>query len=194
MIYLVRHGRTALNAAGLLQGRVDEPLDEVGVRQLTQVGERLAVEAPGATVISSPLLRARQSSDLLADALGVSDVEVDDRWIELDYGVFDATPVSEVPADIWQAWRTDPDFRPDGGESFAELDDRVHRACDDLLERHVGADVIVVSHVSPIKSAVAWSLGADPAIAHRSRLGQAAICRIDISRNGPVLVSFNEGG
>lgn len=194
MIYLVRHGRTALNAAGLLQGRVDEPIDEVGVRQLTQVGERLAVEAPGAAVISSPLLRARQSSALLASAVGVSDVDVDERWIELDYGVFDAMPVADVPPDIWQSWRTDPEFRPEGGESFAELDDRVHQACDELAVRFAGADVIVVSHVSPIKSAVAWSLGADPAIAHRSRLGQAAICRIDISRNGPVLVSFNEGG
>jgi len=68
----------------------------------------------------------------------------------------------------------------------------VHSACEQWATQAAGADIIVVSHVSPIKSAVAWALGAHPSIAHRSRLGQAAVCRIDIGRAGPTLVSFNE--
>ena len=60
--------------------------------------------------------------------------------------------------------------------------------------RRAGRDrnVVVVSHVSPIKSAVAWALGAGVEIAWRSHLSHASICRIDIRRNGPVLYAFNE--
>ena len=193
MIILVRHGRTSLNAHGLLQGRVDEPLDELGRRQIETVATRLASQLDVAAIVSSPLTRAQQSAGILADRLGHPDpVEIDERWIELDYGVLDTQPVGTVPASVWESWRTDPDFAPDGGESFGSLDARVHSACEQWATQAAGADIIVVSHVSPIKSAVAWALGAHPSIAHRSRLGQAAVCRIDIGRAGPTLVSFNE--
>ena len=192
MIYLVRHGRTALNAAGCLQGRVDEPLDDVGVRQATGVARRLMDEAPNAQVWSSPLRRARETAQILVGARSDNAVQIDERWIELDYGVLDGVPVGDVPAATWQSWRTDPAFRPDGGESFGELDARVHAACEAIRASWDGGDLVIVSHVSPIKSAVAWALGADPSVAHRSRLDQAAVCRIDIGRQGPVLVGFNE--
>ena len=193
MIVLVRHGRTSLNAHGLLQGRVDEPLDELGRRQIETVATRLATQLEVAAIVSSPLARAQQSAGILADRLGHPDpVEIDERWIELDYGVLDTQPVGTVPASVWESWRTDPDFAPEGGESFGSLDARVHSACEQWATQAAGADIIVVSHVSPIKSAVAWALGAHPSIAHRSRLGQAAVCRIDIGRAGPTLVSFNE--
>jgi broad specificity phosphatase PhoE len=193
VIVLVRHGRTSLNAHGLLQGRVDEPLDELGRRQIETVATRLATQLEVAAIVSSPLARAQQSAGILADRLGHPDpVEIDERWIELDYGVLDTQPVGTVPASVWESWRTDPDFAPEGGESFGSLDARVHSACEQWATQAAGADIIVVSHVSPIKSAVAWALGAHPSIAHRSRLGQAAVCRIDIGRAGPTLVSFNE--
>jgi len=193
MIVLVRHGRTSLNAHGLLQGRVDEPLDDIGRRQIDTVASRLITQLDVAAVVASPLSRARQSAEIIADRLGHPEpVHIDERWIELDYGVLDTQPVGTVPASVWESWRTDPHFAPDGGESFASLDARVHEACREWSERAAGRDIVVVSHVSPIKSAVAWALGADPAIAHRSRLGQGAVCRIDIGRFGPTMVSFNE--
>lgn len=188
----MRHGRTALNAAGCLQGRVDEPLDDVGVRQATGVARRLMDEAPNAQVWSSPLRRARETAEILVGARTDDAVQIDERWIELDYGVLDGVPVGDVPAATWQSWRTDPTFRPDGGESFGELDARVRAACEAIRASWDGGDLVIVSHVSPIKSAVAWALGADPSVAHRSRLDQAAVCRIDIGRQGPVLVGFNE--
>jgi len=193
-IILVRHGRTALNAAGLLQGRVDEPVDAVGEAQAAAVATRLAAEVEPVAVITSPLSRARRTGEILCAAAGWASVpvSVDDRWIELDYGIYDRCPAGEVPADVWHGWRTDPTFRPDGGECFGDLDRRVRDACEDLATRAAGGDVVVVSHVSPIKAAVAWALGADPGVAHRSRLDQAAVCRIEVGRSGPVLLSFNE--
>jgi broad specificity phosphatase PhoE len=68
----------------------------------------------------------------------------------------------------------------------------VRAACVDLVESAIDRVVVVTSHVSPIKAAVAWALGAPPSISWRCFLDQAAICRIMCTPNGPMLVGFNE--
>jgi alpha-ribazole phosphatase len=192
VIILVRHGRTQLNAAHCLQGRVDAELDEVGENQATAVGAYLAQRDKPAKIISSPLRRAQQTAHRIATHFSIDDVVTDDRWIEIDYGVYDGLPLGDVPREVWNRWRTEPEFTPEGGESFAAMHQRVHAACEELAANDVDGDVIIVSHVSPMKSASAWALGADPAVSHRSRLDQAAICRIDVGGANPVLVTFNE--
>jgi broad specificity phosphatase PhoE len=183
---LVRHGRTAANAAGLLLGRLDPGLDEVGVEQ----AERLAAAiGPVQRVVSSPLRRARETAERLGHP-----VDVDERWVALDYGDLDGRPAREVGADVWDRWRSDPTFVPAGGESIAALSVRVAAACEDLLVDAAEADVVVVSHVSPIKAAVAWALGAGVETAWRSHLDPASISRIAAGPRGPVLRSFNETG
>lgn len=184
MLILVRHGRTALNASGRLQGRLDEPLDDVGQLQAKAVAERVG---PIDELIASPLLRARQT----ADAFGFPYV-VDERWIELSYGEYEGMPVGDVPSEAWRRWREDPDFEPVGGESLTTLDQRVRAACEDIAGRARDRTIAVVSHVSPIKTAVAWALGVGVEISWRSHLSHASICRIDIRRTGPVLLTFNE--
>jgi broad specificity phosphatase PhoE len=185
VLILVRHGRTALNASGCLQGRIDEPLDEVGHAQAKAVAAHVgAVDE----IISSPLVRALQT----ADAFGMS-YTTDERWIELSYGELEGRPTSDaLSAEAWDHWRGDPSFAPPGGESLIELDARVRTAMAELAERSADRAVAVVSHVSPIKAAVAWVLGAPIDIAWRSQLSQASICRIDITRRGPILTAFNE--
>ena len=184
MLILVRHGRTAANAAGQLQGRLDQPLDDLGVRQALAVA---AYVGPVDEVISSPLLRARQT----AEAFGLP-VHLDERWIEIAYGKYEGMPHGDVPSEVWNFWRTDANFVPEGGESAAAVDVRVRDACDELVERIGDRDIVVVSHVSPMKAAVAWALGVDFAIAWRTHLSHAAVCRIEIRPQGPVLFSFNE--
>ena len=184
MLIVVRHGRTEANAAGLLLGRHDPPLDLLGIEQAGRVARAVA---PVDRVVSSPLQRALET----AAAFGLP-VETDDRWTELDYGEFDGLPVTDVPEAIWQRWRADADFAPPGGESIAELTRRVHMACDDLCDDAQTANVVVVSHVSPIKAAVAWALGVGPEVAWRTHLDPASITRIVVGRRGPVLRSFNE--
>jgi broad specificity phosphatase PhoE len=88
VLVLVRHGRTAANAERKLQGHLDLPLDDVGMAQVAEVA--VGWTSPD-RVISSPLVRARQT----AEAFGMP-YEVDDRWIELDYGTLDGVPTSDV--------------------------------------------------------------------------------------------------
>lgn len=183
MLILVRHGQTELNASGRLQGRIDVALTEQGRRQAAA----LAAALPAESVVCSPLARARQT----AEAFGVP-VTVDERWIEMDYGSYDGAPLSAVPSDEWARWRSDPTYRPPGGESVADVGMRVRAALAELVEEARTRDVVVVSHVSPVKAAVAWALGVGDEITWRMHLSLAAISRIGFGEAGPVLHSFNE--
>ena len=190
MLVLVRHGETEANAAGLLLGRAESPLTSRGLAQAEGVGRLLE----GAVrLVSSPLARARDT----AGALGLGlPVEIDERWIEVDYGEYDGQALGAVPAEVWQHWRHDTGFRPPGGESLAELGLRVREACEELFaEPDAGArrhgDVVVVSHVSPIKAAVAWALGAGDALAWRLYLATASVTTIAWGVDGPVLRRYN---
>jgi broad specificity phosphatase PhoE len=184
MLLLVRHGRTDANAQGLLLGRLDPPLSEEGRRQAAT----LAAKIPdGARVIASPLLRTRET----AEAFG-RPVELDERWIELDYGELDGCRPEEVSENVWARWRTDASFVPAGGESLAALGNRVRSACDELSAEAAEDDVVVVSHVSPIKAAIAWALAVDDNVAWRMFVRDASITRVAIAEHGPVLLSFNE--
>lgn len=210
MLILLRHGQTEANASGLLQGRADLPLTERGRAQAAAAAARLPA---GAAVVCSPLRRARETAQIVAETLaaavpsgppaGVAGpagsappatavVTVDDRWIELDYGEWDGRPVRDVPAGEWAAWRDDIGFRPPGGESLSDLGRRVRGACEDLAVPAAAGDVIIVSHVSPIKAAVAWALGVGDETSWRMFMGVAGICRIAIGERGPSLHSYNE--
>lgn len=183
VLYLVRHGRTEANAGGRLQGRLDLPIDDVGRVQAAAI---TSVVTSVDRVISSPSLRAQQT----AAVFGL-ELELDERWLEMDYGDFDGLPLSEVPRDQWQQWISDPDFRPPGGESLREMGKRVYEACDDLLEAARQHDIVVVSHATPIKAAMSWALGVDVGITWRIQIDQASITKIIIRDRGPALAAFN---
>ena len=140
-------------------------------------------------VISSPLRRAVDT----AAALG-AEPEIDERWIELDYGDLDGAELASVPRDLWDRWQRDPAFRPPGGESLAAVGRRVREACDELVASAVEHEVVVVSHVSPIKAAVAWALSVGDQISWRLFLAPGSITRIAVGPRGAVVRSFNEVG
>jgi broad specificity phosphatase PhoE len=186
VLVLVRHGQTDANARGLLQGRVDLPLSELGRRQARALAPLVSKDA---RIVASPLQRALET----AAAFGRDD-EVDDRWIELDYGDFDGRPISDVTPETWAAWRADPHFTLPGGESLVTLGARVRGACEELLDEARERDVVVVSHVSPIKAALAWTLGVGDEVGWRLFVRVASITRVVIGPWGPTLHSFNEVG
>lgn len=187
MLILVRHGQTRINAGGLLQGRIDPPLDETGRTQAAAIGRTVRARFPGAEIVSSPLVRARETAAAIS-----GEVSIDERFVELDYGDFDGKAMTDVPAETWAKWRSDPHFRPPNGESLVELDLRVRPALEELAARATESDIVVVSHVSPIKSAVTWALGVGPEATWRCSLDRASICVVAVSARGPALVTFND--
>lgn len=186
MLILVRHGRTAVNAAGRFQGRLDAALDELGRRQ-AEATAALLTAVPIDAVVTSPLLRARQTAAVFGGP-----VTVDDRWIELDYGTWDDTPVADVTPETWQRWRSDETFTPPGGESLQDLGLRVRDAVAELIVQADERNIVVVSHVSPIKAAVAWALGGTDTLTWKLVLSTASVTRLQRRGDGAALVSFNE--
>jgi len=192
MLILVRHGESVANAQGLLLGRTDAELTRSGREQA--VAARSLLRAPVAEVRTSPLSRARDTAELLAPRLPLT---VDDRWVEVDYGEFECQPLGGIPASVWQQWQSDRGFRPAGGETLAEVDVRIAAACEELFAadgsgaRRPDGDVVVVSHVTPIKAAVAWALGTAD-LYWRLHLRTASVTRIGWNRDTPILHGFNE--
>jgi broad specificity phosphatase PhoE len=189
VIALVRHGRTEANRAGLLLGRADPPLDDTGRVQASVLAATFT-DRPLA-VVSSPLRRTVATAEAIAAPWGLA-VETDDRLIELDYGEWDERPLSDVPVEAWVRWRDEPTFAPPGGESLADVQRRVATCVAELLERAGDATIVAVSHVSPIKAAAAWALGAGPELSWRLRLDVASITKIVQGPAAPVLVTWNE--
>lgn len=181
------------NAERLLVGRTDAELTQKGMAQASSIGTLL--RDPILTLRSSPLSRACDTAALFAPGVPV---EVDDRWVEVNYGEYECQPLQDIPADVWREWQRDPSFRPAVGESLAEVDVRVAAACDELFAadgfgaRTPGADVVVVSHVTPIKAAVAWALGMTAELSWRLHLQTASVSRIGWGNGHPVLHGFNE--
>jgi broad specificity phosphatase PhoE len=183
VLLLVRHGETAANTQGLLLGRADPPLTALGLDQALAV----ACALPSPTlVVSSPLLRAKQT----AAAFG-RPVEIDERWTELDYGDYDGLAPASVADEVWARWRADVDYAPPGGESLAALGRRVRAACIDLSTAATTSTVVVVTHVSPIKAALAWALDVSDRVAWRLYVEDASVSRIDIDDRGLVVRWFN---
>ncbi len=187
---MVRHGRTAHNASRRLLGRLDVELDPLGERQAVAVAGSPAL-AGVERVVTSPLLRTRRTAETIAEVTGAS-VEVDQRWVELDYGVYDGLPLAEVPEAVWASWDADPSWAPESGESLAAVATRVRAACEELWVEAASRDVAVVSHVSPIKAALAWAMGFPEQVAPKLFIEVASLHRIGPGRHGPTLWSLNE--
>ncbi len=187
MIIFARHGETEANRQRLALGRADPPLTERGNRQAAALAEGIA-QKDIATVFTSPLLRARETARPIAAAAN-AELVVDDRLIELDYGEWDGKSFPDLPPDALSRWRNDPAFAPPGGESLRAVLLRIESFCTEVLD---GPTVVAVSHVSPIKAAVSWALGAGEELGWRMFLDLASITRIAGSAGQGSLVGFND--
>ncbi|MFM7060298.1 MAG: histidine phosphatase family protein [Actinomycetes bacterium] len=188
MILLARHGQTGANRDGLLVGRIDPPLTALGVEQAERLGDVLA-RSGAIRVVSSPLERTRRTAAAIAARLDL-EVEIDERIVEMDYGAWDGTPLADIPIETWRRWRTDAGFCPPDGESLRDVARRVGDAMGEWLT--ADGPVIAVTHVSPIKAALTWALGAPETMAWRMYVEVASISRIGLRQGAPCMLGFND--
>jgi broad specificity phosphatase PhoE len=195
VLIFLRHGRTAYNAEGRLQGQYDSPLDEVGWQQAEAVGVHLRENYDVVRVVTSAMTRTRQTVE--AAGLLHLPTTVDDRWREIDFGAYDQRRIQDVNVDLGAKWAEDPEWTPDGGaESIATLHRRIGTALVDVLAAHdrsaPGAAIVVVSHATPIKSAIAHVALGGPPMIQRLQIGLASVSTVARNRGVSVLTSFNE--
>jgi len=186
---LLRHGQTPLSVEKRFSGTGDPPLTELGQAQAAAAAARLSTSAATA-VVSSPLTRARQTAQVVADALGL-EVEVEEGLRETDFGDWEGHTFAEVRAK-WprelDAWLTSTAVAPPFGESFDATTTRVRLARDAVLARHADATVVVVSHVSPIKTLLRLALDAPPSALYRMHLDLACLSEVQWFADGPAVV------
>jgi ribonuclease H / adenosylcobalamin/alpha-ribazole phosphatase len=191
---LLRHGQTPMSVKKQYAGRSDAPLTDAGVAQAAAAAKRLA-SAGIAAIVASPLLRTVQTAEQVAAVTGLP-VVTEDGFRETDFGAWEGLTFAEVrerwPSEM-TAWLADPQVAPPGGESFTEVSERVSAALHRVLAGRTGQRILVVSHVTPIKTLVAAALLAPSAALYRMHLDVAALCEIDWYADGPaVLRSFND--
>jgi broad specificity phosphatase PhoE len=137
-LFLVRHGQTALNAGGVLRGRLDPPLDAIGRKEATAVAEAIG-QAGIDLVVASPLLRAVETATPIAEGAGV-DLETDERLLDRDYGSWAGKPKEKLIA-RWGSLDAAPDVEP-AAEVFARGMD----ALLDVASRLRSGAAVLVTH------------------------------------------------
>ncbi len=194
---LLRHGETPLSAERRFAGRGDIPLTDGGRHQAAAAARRLAARGGVEIVVSSPLRRALRTAEAAARATGAP-LAVEDDLVETDFGKWEGMSFAEAAAqwpEEMSAWLAGADAAPPGGESFAATARRVLGALDRLLAAHQGKTLLLVSHVTPIKTMACRALLAPPAALFRIHLSVASLCEIDWFADGPALVrSLNDTG
>ncbi len=178
---LLRHGETALSTERRFAGRGDIPLTGAGLEQAAAAAARLAARGGIDVIVTSPLRRARQTAEAVARATGAP-LQADDGLAETDFGRWEGLTFAEASArwpDAVTAWLASADVAPPGGESFAAVGRRVNAAVDRLLAAHRYRTLLLVSHVTPIKTVLRHALDAGPSVLFRLHLDLASVSIAD---------------
>lgn len=194
-LLLLRHGQTELSRQRRYSGRGNPELTDTGRRQAADAARYLAGKGGIAAVVSSPLSRAYDTARAAADALGL-DVRVDDDLIETDFGDWEGLTFLEAAErhpEVHGRWLRDASLPPPGGESFDEVSQRVQRVRDRLIAEHGESTVLVVSHVTPIKTLLRLALDAGASVLYRLHLDLASLSIAEFYPDGGASVRlFND--
>ncbi|WP_404949307.1 bifunctional RNase H/acid phosphatase [Streptomyces sp. ARC14] len=180
---LLRHGETLLTPEKRFSGSggTDPELSAIGRDQAARAAAHFAALGTVQEIVSSPLRRCRETAAAVADRLGL-DIRIEDGLRETDFGAWEGLTFGEVReryGDDLTTWLADPETAPTGGgESFAEVAERVAAARDRLTARYAGRTVLLVTHVTPIKTLVRLALEAPAKAMFRMELSAASISTV----------------
>lgn len=190
-LVLVRHGVTDHTIDKLFSGGLgssNPPLNDEGREQARATGEWLApLSGTFDALVSSPVRRTRETAEILAEFFDL-EIEEEHGIAEMEFGTWDGMSFTEVhekwPDEI-SSWLGDLESAPHGGESFRAVEKRVLEGRDRMVSSYAGRTVVVVSHVTPIKTLVADALGAPLDAVYRMELAPASVTVISYFRGGP---------
>ena len=154
-IIFLRHGQAKNNVERVLAGRTPGfPLTDTGIKQAEATAELLAHMNISA-IYSSPIQRAQHTAEIVGKHNSV-DVTIDDRLIELDLGKFTGVPYDEIFTSngnvFMKFYNGDLEIAHNGVETFADVKKRVLSIVDNVLEKHPDGNVVLVTHMDPIKA------------------------------------------
>ncbi|MFD5824936.1 bifunctional RNase H/acid phosphatase [Lentzea sp. NPDC060358] len=191
-LILLRHGQTALSVERRYSGRGDHELTELGLEQAEKAAERLSKVDGIAAVVSSPLRRAAQTARKLADKIG-AEVVTHQGLIETDFGTWEGLTFAEAAAqdpEVHRRWLGDTSVKPPNGESFDEVHARVRKARAEIIAEYGGSTVVVVSHVTPIKTLLRQALDVGPQFLFRMHLDLTGVSIAEFYPDGHASVKL----
>lgn len=190
-LLLVRHGRSAWNAQGRIQGQFDIELDEEGWRQAHQVAARIKPMAIAA-IYSSPLQRARATAESIGTQLNLP-VTCDERLMEYQFGVVSGLTWDELVAqhpELAKRWADDAWTVPiEGSEGRVNFAARVKAVMDEIIARHPVDQVVVVAHGGTFNVYLAKMLGLDLKRRHPFHFGNTSLSSVEV-KNGVFSVHY----
>jgi len=183
---LVRHGETAWNAEGRVQGQLDVPLSEVGRAQARAVAAALALERFDA-IYSSDLVRVRQTAAPAAERLGMP-VALETALRERHYGMFERHTYAEVreryPAEYARFRDKDPEFDFGSGEALKAFERRALDCVAALIERHAGQSLLVFTHGGVLEMVYRHATGRGLSSPRDFEIPNAALNRVEAGPAG----------
>ena len=192
-LFLIRHGRSTWNAARRIQGQADPPLDGVGREQARRLAERLREDAP-VVLYTSPLHRARETAEIIGEALGVP-VAPDERLKEYDVGDITGltwAQIGEQHPDVAQRWAEDPESLViPGEEGDAPFRARVAAVFGEMISRHAGETMGVVAHGGTLGAYLNHLLGL-PSRFSPFRFANASLSIVELNPVRPRIVLLND--
>ena len=189
-LLLLRHGETALSVQHRYSGRGNPELTERGRQQATAAARHLGRRGEIAAVVSSPLSRARETAEAVAQALGTS-VTLDEGLIETDFGQWEGLTFREAAErdpELHRRWLADTSVAPPAGESFDAVHRRVAQVRDELVRSYGGSTILVVSHVTPVKTLLRMALDCGPSLLYRLHLDLASLSIAEFYPDGGAAV------
>ncbi len=164
-IIFLRHGQAKNNVDKILAGRTEGvPLTETGISQAQHAAELLTHMKIGA-IYSSPIQRAKHTAEIVGEKNSI-DVTIDDRLIELDMGKFTGKSYSEIISErgnvFEKFYNGDLEIAHNGVETFDQVKKRVKSIVDHVIEKHEDQNVVLVTHMDPIKAMISTVVDLSP--------------------------------
>ena len=176
MICIIRHGKTELNKANVLQGRSNYPLNNEGIKQAQKAADMLK-DIEFDYVYSSPLIRAVHTAEIVAPN---RKIQLDDRLLEMDYGQYEGTDLRNMPEEIrifFSDFVRNP--APDGMEPLAEVVKRTGAFLEEI--RSIGGNILISTHAIAMKGILEY-LTPDSQGGYRSKyIGNCTVYAADNS-------------
>lgn len=186
-VVLVRHGQTEMTLSRGYSGSSEPgpPLTDLGRAQaaaagdlVRRIGHDLWGDIPYPTeLVASPMVRTQQTAGIIGERIGLTP-RTEDGFKEADFGVWQGLTSAQIeqrwPGQL-EPWHTEADIRPEGGESVADVGERIAAALDGLLDAGTGRTVVVVSHAVAIRAALGRTMGAQPGSWSQLRVAPASV-------------------
>ncbi len=195
MVLLVRHGQTATTGTTLPGRAKGLDLAPLGHEQAATAARRIAGLTTVDAVYASPLERTRQTAAPIAKARGLR-VRTSKGLLECDFGDWTGAKLADLRTlPEWTTVQQHPSgFRFPGGESFAEMQQRIWNELERLVAAHPGGTIVAVSHADPIKAAVAMAAGIHLDLFQRIVISPCSVTPMLFTAGGPVVLAVNSTG